>query len=53
MAATDGATGSAAGSATGGKTDGVRIPLRDQLWLLMDRPDNLMYINSLDRKSVV
>lgn len=27
--------------------DGVRIPLRDQLWLLMDRPDNLMYINSL------
>lgn len=28
-------------------TDGVRIPLRDQLWLLMDRPDNLMYINSL------
>ena len=28
-------------------TDGVRIPLRDQLWLLMDRPDNLMYINCL------
>lgn len=27
--------------------DGVRIPLRDQLWLFMDRPDNLMYINSL------
>ena len=27
--------------------DGVRIPLRDQLWLLMDRPDNLMYINCL------
>lgn len=25
----------------------VRIPLRDQLWLQMDRPDNLMYINSL------
>ncbi|WP_235026827.1 WS/DGAT domain-containing protein [Dietzia lutea] len=51
MAATDGATGSVAGSAAGGAsgglTDGVRIPLRDQLWLLMDRPDNLMYINSL------
>ena len=29
------------------ETDRVRIPLRDQLWLLMDRPDNLMYINSL------
>lgn len=29
------------------ETDAVRIPLRDQLWLLMDRPDNLMYINSL------
>lgn len=28
-------------------TDGARIPLRDQLWLRMDRPDNLMYINSL------
>ena len=27
--------------------DGIRIPLRDQLWLLMDRPDNLMYINCL------
>ncbi|WP_241731551.1 wax ester/triacylglycerol synthase domain-containing protein [Dietzia sp. B44] len=25
----------------------VRIPLRDQLWLMMDRPDNLMYINSV------
>lgn len=25
----------------------VKIPLRDQVWLLMDRPDNLMYINSL------
>lgn len=25
----------------------VRIPLRDQLWLMMDRPDNLMYINSM------
>lgn len=25
----------------------VRIPLRDQVWLLMDRPDNLMYINSV------
>lgn len=25
----------------------VKIPLRDQLWLHMDRPDNLMYINSL------
>lgn len=25
----------------------ARIPLRDQVWLLMDRPDNLMYINSL------
>lgn len=25
----------------------VRIPLRDQLWLFMDRPDNLMYINCL------
>lgn len=29
------------------ETDGVKIPLRDQLWLHMDRPDNLMYINSL------
>ena len=47
MAATDGAAGRATGGATGGLTDGVRIPLRDQLWLLMDRPDNLMYINSL------
>lgn len=26
---------------------GVKIPPRDQLWLLLDRPDNLMYINSL------
>lgn len=25
----------------------VRIPYRDQLWLQMDTPDNLMYINSL------
>lgn len=25
----------------------VRIPLRDQVWLLMDRPGNLMYINSV------
>lgn len=31
----------------GAAMDGVRIPLRDQLWLLMDRPDNLMYINCL------
>ncbi|HHX84741.1 MAG TPA: DUF1298 domain-containing protein [Actinomycetales bacterium] len=29
------------------RTDRVKIPLRDQLWLHMDRPDNLMYINSL------
>ncbi|MDX2359093.1 WS/DGAT domain-containing protein [Dietzia sp. PP-33] len=29
------------------ETTRVRIPLRDQLWLRMDRPDNLMYINSL------
>ena len=29
------------------ETDRVKIPLRDQLWLHMDRPDNLMYINSL------
>ena len=29
------------------ETTSVKIPLRDQLWLLMDRPDNLMYINSL------
>lgn len=28
-------------------TTSKRIPLRDQVWLLMDRPDNLMYINSL------
>lgn len=27
--------------------NGVRIPPLDQLWLLLDRPDNLMYINSL------
>ena len=27
--------------------NGVRIPPRDQLWLLLDRPDNLMYINSV------
>ena len=25
----------------------VKIPFRDQLWLQMDTPDNLMYINSL------
>ena len=37
----------ATGDATGATADRVRIPLRDQLWLLMDRPDNLMYINSL------
>lgn len=29
------------------ETTRVKIPLRDQLWLFMDRPDNLMYINSL------
>lgn len=29
------------------ETTSVKIPLRDQVWLLMDRPDNLMYINSL------
>lgn len=28
-------------------TQGIKIPPRDQLWLLLDRPDNLMYINSL------
>ncbi|MBB1052111.1 DUF1298 domain-containing protein [Dietzia sp. CW19] len=30
-----------------GERTRVRIPLRDQLWLHMDRPDNLMYITSL------
>ncbi|WP_238529269.1 WS/DGAT domain-containing protein [Dietzia alimentaria] len=27
------------------ETTSVKIPLRDQMWLLMDRPGNLMYIN--------
>ncbi len=35
------------GSGEMSATNGTRIPLRDTLWLTMDRPDNLMYINSL------